>query len=98
VQSRAHAIQYWRSFDALEQYGAEHDSQHWPAWAAFNKRMGRSAATSASGTRRIASAPHYRRSTADAAPWPSARSVASFPRAIGSRARAGRWRVRVAIQ
>ena len=35
-------IQYWRSFDALEQYARSTDSQHWPAWVAFNKRMGRS--------------------------------------------------------
>ena len=31
-------IQYWRSFDALEQYARGRDRQHWPSWVAFNKR------------------------------------------------------------
>jgi hypothetical protein len=34
-------VQYWRSFDALEQYARSTDGQHWPAWVAFNKSMGR---------------------------------------------------------
>jgi hypothetical protein len=33
-------IQYWRSFDALEAYARAHDREHWPAWVAFNKRVG----------------------------------------------------------
>ena len=35
-------VQYWRSFDALEKYARNTDAQHWPAWVAFNKHMGRS--------------------------------------------------------
>jgi hypothetical protein len=35
-------VQYWRSFDALEKYARSTDGQHWPAWVAFNKRLGRS--------------------------------------------------------
>jgi hypothetical protein len=35
-------IQYWRSFEALETYARSHNHAHWPAWAAFNKRMTRS--------------------------------------------------------
>src|SRR3974390_1412073 len=33
-------IQYWRSFEHLEAYARDHDGQHWPAWLAFNKRVG----------------------------------------------------------
>jgi hypothetical protein len=35
-------VQYWRSFEHLEAYARSKDSQHWPAWVAFNKRMGNS--------------------------------------------------------
>jgi hypothetical protein len=35
-------VQYWRSFDALETYSRDANAQHWPAWVAFNKRIGRS--------------------------------------------------------
>jgi hypothetical protein len=35
-------VQYWRSFEALERYSRAADRAHWPAWVAFNKRMGRS--------------------------------------------------------
>ena len=35
-------IQYWRSFEALEQYSRDANQSHWPAWVAFNKRVGRS--------------------------------------------------------
>jgi hypothetical protein len=35
-------IQYWRSFEHLEAYARSHDHEHWPAWLAFNKRMGAS--------------------------------------------------------
>jgi hypothetical protein len=35
-------VQYWRSFDHLEAYARSHDNEHWPAWVAFNKRMGAS--------------------------------------------------------
>jgi Domain of unknown function (DUF4188) len=33
-------IQYWRSFEHLERYARSHDGQHWPAWVAFNKKVG----------------------------------------------------------
>jgi hypothetical protein len=33
-------VQYWRSFEQLEQYARSHDHQHWPAWVDFNKRLG----------------------------------------------------------
>jgi hypothetical protein len=33
-------IQYWRSFEHLEAYARDHNGQHWPAWLAFNKRLG----------------------------------------------------------
>ena len=35
-------VQYWRSFEHLEAYARSHDQAHWPAWVAFNKRMGAS--------------------------------------------------------
>ncbi len=35
-------VQYWRSFEHLEAYARAHDQSHWPAWVAFNKRVGRS--------------------------------------------------------
>ena len=35
-------VQYWRSFDALEKYARSTDGHHWPAWVAFNTRMGKS--------------------------------------------------------
>ena len=37
-------VQYWRSFDHLEQYARSRDHEHWPAWVAFNKRMAASRA------------------------------------------------------
>jgi Monooxygenase af470-like len=33
-------VQYWRSFDHLEAYARSQDRQHWPAWVAFNTRIG----------------------------------------------------------
>ena len=33
-------IQYWRSFEQLEAYARNRDAAHWPAWVAFNKRIG----------------------------------------------------------
>lgn len=33
-------VQYWRSFDQLEAYARSRDNQHWPAWVAFNKKLG----------------------------------------------------------
>ena len=33
-------VQYWRSFDHLERYARSHDGQHWPAWVAFNRKVG----------------------------------------------------------
>jgi hypothetical protein len=35
-------VQYWRSFEQLESYARNRDRQHWPAWMAFNKRVGNS--------------------------------------------------------
>jgi hypothetical protein len=35
-------VQYWRSFEQLEAYARSKDSQHWPAWVAFNQRFGTS--------------------------------------------------------
>jgi Monooxygenase af470-like len=35
-------VQYWRSFEHLETYARSQDQRHWPAWVAFNKRVGRS--------------------------------------------------------
>ena len=32
--------QYWRSFEHLEAYARSKDLSHWPAWVAFNKRVG----------------------------------------------------------
>jgi hypothetical protein len=34
--------QYWRSFEHLEAYARDPRQSHWPAWVAFNKRVGRS--------------------------------------------------------
>ncbi|HME04575.1 MAG TPA: DUF4188 domain-containing protein [Solirubrobacteraceae bacterium] len=33
-------VQYWRSFEHLEIYARDRDHAHWPAWVAFNKRVG----------------------------------------------------------
>ena len=33
-------VQYWRSFDDLERYARNRDATHWPAWVAFNARVG----------------------------------------------------------
>ena len=35
-------VQYWRSFEQLEAYARNRDAAHWPAWVAFNKRIGSS--------------------------------------------------------
>src|SRR5690349_10723595 len=35
-------VQYWRSFEHLEAYARSRDSEHWPAWVAFNKRFANS--------------------------------------------------------
>jgi hypothetical protein len=35
-------VQYWRSFEHLEAYARSRDSEHRPAWVAFNKRSGNS--------------------------------------------------------
>jgi hypothetical protein len=32
-------VQYWRSFEDLEEYARNPDSRHWPAWVAFNKAV-----------------------------------------------------------
>lgn len=39
---RPMVVQYWRSFEALESYARSRDATHWPAWVAFNKRVGSS--------------------------------------------------------
>lgn len=33
-------LQYWRDFDSLERYARAQGEEHWPAWIAFNKRVG----------------------------------------------------------
>ena len=33
-------VQYWRSFEHLEAYARDQNAQHWPAWVAFNKKVG----------------------------------------------------------
>ena len=42
IQTLGVIIQYWRSFEHLESYARTRDRNHWPAWMAFNKRMGNS--------------------------------------------------------
>ena len=42
VMSPRVIVQYWRSFDHLEAYARSKDQEHWPAWVAFNKRVGAS--------------------------------------------------------
>jgi hypothetical protein len=37
---RPMVVQYWRSFEQLEAYARAKDARHWPAWVAFNKRIG----------------------------------------------------------
>jgi hypothetical protein len=37
---RPMVVQYWRSFEHLEAYARSRDAGHWPAWVAFNKRIG----------------------------------------------------------
>ena len=32
-------VQYWRSFEHLEDYARSKDHAHWPAWLDFNKRI-----------------------------------------------------------
>ena len=39
---RPMVVQYWRSFEHLEAYARSKDAAHWPAWVAFNKRVGSS--------------------------------------------------------
>ncbi|HEU5457624.1 MAG TPA: DUF4188 domain-containing protein [Terracidiphilus sp.] len=34
-------IQYWRSFEQLHAYARERNAAHLPAWAEFNRRIGR---------------------------------------------------------
>ncbi|NDC33399.1 MAG: DUF4188 domain-containing protein [Burkholderiaceae bacterium] len=34
------SVQYWRSLDQLMAYSKSKDSEHLPAWKAFNKRVG----------------------------------------------------------
>lgn len=37
---RPSLVQYWRSFDQLEAFARGRDATHWPAWVAFNKKIG----------------------------------------------------------
>lgn len=37
---RPTVVQYWRSFEDLERFARSRDATHWPAWVAFNKRIG----------------------------------------------------------
>jgi hypothetical protein len=32
--------QYWRSFEQLEAYARQKDKNHFPAWVAFNQKIG----------------------------------------------------------
>lgn len=34
-------VQCWRDFESLEAYARARDRQHWPAWTAFNKAVGK---------------------------------------------------------
>jgi hypothetical protein len=36
----AMVVQYWRSFEQLNDYASSRDAEHWPAWVAFNRRIG----------------------------------------------------------
>ncbi len=36
------SVQYWRSFEHLDAYAKKKDSEHLPAWRAFNQSVGRS--------------------------------------------------------
>jgi hypothetical protein len=33
-------VQYWRSFEELTTYAGDRRAEHWPAWIAFNRRIG----------------------------------------------------------
>jgi hypothetical protein len=33
-------VQYWRSFDHLEQFARNHDDPHWVAWQRFSRAVG----------------------------------------------------------
>jgi hypothetical protein len=35
-------VQYWQSFEHLEDYARNNSAQHLPAWSDFNKKIGRS--------------------------------------------------------
>ena len=34
-------LQYWKSFEALDNYAKSRDHEHLPAWSAFNRRVAR---------------------------------------------------------
>jgi Domain of unknown function (DUF4188) len=42
IMSPGVIVQYWRSFELLEAYARDANHLHWPAWVAFNKRVGKS--------------------------------------------------------
>ncbi len=78
-------VQYWRSFDQLEQYARRQDAHHLPAWRRFNQRV-RDSGTWASGTRPTACAPATTKrvtATCPASGWPpwasTHRSAAATP-------------------
>ena len=35
------STQYWRDFASLEAYARDRDRDHWPAWTAFNRAVGK---------------------------------------------------------
>ena len=42
IMSPGVIVQYWRSFEHLEAYARDQNLEHWPAWVAFNRRVGAS--------------------------------------------------------
>lgn len=42
IMSLGVIVQYWRSFEHLETYARDQNRLHWPAWVAFNTRVGKS--------------------------------------------------------
>jgi hypothetical protein len=44
-------VQYWRSFDHLEQSARDRNALHWPAWVEFNRQMKEREEMSEFGTR-----------------------------------------------
>jgi Monooxygenase af470-like len=57
IMSLGVIVQYWRSFEQLEAYARDPNQFHWPAWVAFNKRVGQVEAMWASSMRPTGCAP-----------------------------------------